>query len=77
MIPTTTMTLTRAPEDIGTGTYQAWDKLFEVFGNHGFHPIEARGVLMAAFGISRTEARATVEHLVNQGYASSHETYPS
>jgi len=66
------MRLTSSPEDAGANTKQAWDALFDVYGNEAFHPIEGRGVLMTVFAsrnVRRSEAIALMQRMIDKGYA--------
>ena len=67
-----TMKLTTPPTEIATKTRKSWDTLWETFGDKGFHPLEARGVLLALVCKTRGEAEAVLQALVDREHAIAH-----
>lgn len=63
-----TARLGRKPGDGFYGSQDAWDALESAFGTDTFHPIEARGILMSAYHVRRSEANTTLQTMLDRGF---------
>lgn len=65
-----TMRLTSTPDEAyATRVRHSWDAIYNAYGFETFHPVEAKGVLMAIWGIRRDEVERILQIFLDRGYA--------